>query len=643
MHLATELLQQIAGTNLTRNQRAELRCQLVRHLEEAGDYEAARDAMGELWQHVGDRPVLEELDEETRAEVLLRVGALTGWIGSAKQIEGAQDMAKDLINESSRMFQAFGKRNKVAEAQADLAVCYWRAGGFDEARVMLQEALAQIDETDLELRAVALLRRSMVERSAKRFNDALRIDTEAAPLFDRISSHLLRAKFHNGLANVLNYLSASEYREDYIDRALIEYAAASFHFDQAGHARYQGCVENNLGFLFSTIGKFDDAHEHLDRAQVLLTRLQDDLHLAQVDQTRARVMLAEGRIVEAEKTVRKAVRTLEKGDELSLLAEALTTHGVALARLDHPEKARAAFKRAAETAEQAGDFESAGLAALTLIEHLGQDFSEDDPRATIDRAGVLLEKTQDMATVRRLAKASFRALRVILGRPDWTNFSLRRVVLRYEAHWIRLALKETGGFVTRAARLLGFKHHQSLISLINGRHKGLLDTRSAVRKRRSHLIIHGKPNGKKRAHDGGEQAASQISILHVEDNEAVASMVKETLESEGWNIETCVDGTLALEKIAGEAHYDLLLLDNDLPGVNGLELLQRARSMPHRRQTPIVLLSGKAIEREALDAGANAVLHKPEEIGSLGDTIARLLKLESGADHSLVAEREFTQ
>jgi tetratricopeptide (TPR) repeat protein len=103
-------------------------------------------------------------------------------------------------------------------------------------------------------------------------------------------------------------LSTTEYQEDYIDRALIEYAAASFHFERAGHGRYQGCVENNLGFLFSTISKFDQAHEHLDRAQALFTTLRDSVHLAQVDETRARVMLKQGRVVEAEKTVRVSRR-----------------------------------------------------------------------------------------------------------------------------------------------------------------------------------------------------------------------------------------------------------------------------------------------------------------------------------------------
>lgn len=143
--------------------------------------------------------------------------------------------------------------------------------------------------------------------------------------------------------------------------------------------------------MFGIISKFEDAHEHLDRAQVLMTQLKDNVHLGQVDETRARVLLAEGRIVEAEKTARAAVRRLEKGDELSLLAEALTTHGIALVRLDHSDQARAALERAIAVAEQVGDFESAGVSALTIIELLGPSLSKEEVWATIDHVGVLLD------------------------------------------------------------------------------------------------------------------------------------------------------------------------------------------------------------------------------------------------------------
>src|SRR5258707_2032213 len=270
MYLAKALLEEIGNPGLTVNERAILRCRLARHQERAGDYEAASEALGDLWQGVGARPMLEGLDDETRAQVLLRVGALTGWIGSAEQIEGSQEMAKDLISESARAFEKLGQRNKVGEALSDLALCYWREGAYDEARVTLQSALSEFDEGEVEQRAIALLRRAEVERSSARSHEALGIYEQAAPLFDKVNDHYLTATFHFGLANVLNQLISVEHRKEYLDVALMEYTAASFHFEQAGHERYHACVENNLGFLFSTIGKFGDAHEHLDRAQMLM-------------------------------------------------------------------------------------------------------------------------------------------------------------------------------------------------------------------------------------------------------------------------------------------------------------------------------------------------------------------------------------
>ena len=494
MHLANALLHELQTSDLSPNERAALRCRLAKQLEAGGDYEAAQDAMAELWQGIGARPNIEGLSDETGAEVLLRVGAMTGWIGSASQIQGSQESAKDLISESLRTFERLGRRNKVGEARSDLALCYWRAGALDEARVTLRESLKEFSPSDVEPKAIALLRIAEVERASKRLSASLRIFNEAVPLFANVTDTLLIAHFHHGFANVLNQLSAVEQNKDYVDRALMEYTAASIYFEQAGHDRYQACVENNLGFLFSSIGKFDEAHEHLDRAQVLFTESGDTLRLAQTDETRARVLLAEGKLVEAEKIARAAVRTLGTGDQVSWLAEALITHGIALARLDHSREAQGSFEQAINVAENEGDFESAGLAALTFIEE-ATDLSPAVICRTLDRTRTLLEKADDADTLRRLAKAACAGLFLSQGvsaPPDWTNFSLRQAVLRYESHLIKLALLHSEGSVTKAARLLGYKHHQSLISLITSRHKELLTVRSPAHKRRQHLMAHPK-------------------------------------------------------------------------------------------------------------------------------------------------------
>src|ERR1044072_2271620 len=140
MNISSQLLHQIADTSIPKNERAQIRCQLANELENAGNYEAAREVMGELWSRVGEYPALNELDEATAADVLLRVGVLTGWLGSVNQIEGAQEAAKNLLSTTQSRFEELGAIEKAAEAQMELGHCYWREGAFDNARVLLKEA-----------------------------------------------------------------------------------------------------------------------------------------------------------------------------------------------------------------------------------------------------------------------------------------------------------------------------------------------------------------------------------------------------------------------------------------------------------------------------------------------------------------------
>ena len=67
------------------------------------------------------------------------------------------------------------------------------------------------------------------------------------------------------------------------------------------------------------------------------------------------------------------------------------------------------------------------------------------------------------------------------------GFSLDAEVLRYEGSLIRKALEDSGGSVTRAARLLGVTH-QGLAFILNGRHSDLLSIRTPVKKRRRSII-----------------------------------------------------------------------------------------------------------------------------------------------------------
>jgi len=114
-------------------------------------------------------------------------------------------------------------------------------------------------------------------------------------------------------------------------------------------------------------------------------------------------------------------------------------------------------------------------------------------------------------------------------------------------------------------------------------------------------------------------------ILLVEDHRIVAQAVRETLEEAGWRVSLCGDGAVAVGKLASEAVYSLLLFDNHLPNVNGLELARYARGLTHRKGTPIIMFSASECERDARLAGANEFLRKPADTGKIVETVARLL------------------
>jgi tetratricopeptide (TPR) repeat protein len=224
-----------------------------------------------------------------------------------------------------------------------------------------------------------------------------------------------------------------------------------------------------------------------------LHRLTDDAEARACE--RAWALLVEGKLLEAEREAGRAARALERGGERWLLAESLTTRGVALARLARADEARAALLRAAEVAERAGNTEQAGRALLAAVEELGARMSKDELCATYERAARLLSASPDVDALRRLSGCARRVLLLLDERAvpsDWDNFSFREAVLRYESGIIVRALKDAGGVVSRAAQLLGMKHHNNLVSILNTRHHELLGERKPIVARRRSLVTRRK-------------------------------------------------------------------------------------------------------------------------------------------------------
>jgi tetratricopeptide (TPR) repeat protein len=432
---------------------------------------------------------VEGLPPAVVAEVLLQCGALAGQHGGARNAGGIQERAKDLLTEAVRAFKSIGNYRKASEAQAELGACYWRLGAQDEARVMMREALKPLKDEDVELKARILIRCTLVEVWDNRYYEALSILREAEPVF-KSGNDALKGRWHGQMALVLIRLALVEGNTDYSDRAIIEFEAAIYHYEQAGHERYCALNLNNLAMTLYKLGRYREAHEHLDRAQLIFTKLKDPGNLAQVDETRARVLVAEKKYRDADRILASVIKTFEAGGESALLADALTLQGVVWARLGGFDSSINILRRSIEVAQQAGALAQAGQAALTLIEEHGATWRlpELEVSKVYQRSDELLKGTQDAEDKERLRACARIVIKRLSGMqlPD-KNFTLHGAVHELEARLIEQALELEGGSITRAARRLGLKR-QTFSQMLNMRHKNLFEKRTPPQKRLKSIV-----------------------------------------------------------------------------------------------------------------------------------------------------------
>ncbi|MDA8331529.1 MAG: ATP-binding protein [Candidatus Dormibacteraeota bacterium] len=119
-------------------------------------------------------------------------------------------------------------------------------------------------------------------------------------------------------------------------------------------------------------------------------------------------------------------------------------------------------------------------------------------------------------------------------------------------------------------------------------------------------------------------------ILVIEDNPSSLELSTLVLRGHGFRVDTATDGQEGLQK--AKAHpYDLILMDIQLPGIDGLTVTRLLKADPRTSKTPIVALSARAMlgdEREAIDAGCSGYITKPIEVKSFLNTVTEYLEAQ---------------
>ena len=123
-------------------------------------------------------------------------------------------------------------------------------------------------------------------------------------------------------------------------------------------------------------------------------------------------------------------------------------------------------------------------------------------------------------------------------------------------------------------------------------------------------------------------------VMYVDDDQALVFLMQRALSRKGLKVSTYTDPQQALAALRDNPDdIDLLVTDYNMPGYSGVDLLRDAAAI--RPDLPVALASGYVtpeIEQAAHAAGARALIHKPNDVEEMCETVQRLLRGESAAE-----------
>lgn len=138
-----------------------------------------------------------------------------------------------------------------------------------------------------------------------------------------------------------------------------------------------------------------------------------------------------------------------------------------------------------------------------------------------------------------------------------------------------------------------------------------------------------------------DAAKQKRRILIVDDDQRIVDMIRAALTLEKhYKCDVAMDGFTAGEKFS-EFHPDLVVLDINMPGLNGFEVCSHLRFNLKDKNVKIIAISGNTqpeVKAKVIKTGANDFLAKPFQVGELVKKIEKLLGLSSGKDDEDVLE-----
>lgn len=272
-------------------------------------------------------PALDEADSAERAELLLRYGALVGFLGRSSQIANSQEQSKDLITKAMAEFTALGDEEKVAECENYLALAYSRLGEMNEARIWLESSfrrpIPKFSESRIAWYGIA----GLINNARRQFHETIALLTRVENDVLVFGDSYLLGVFNANLGIALKDTGQAI-------TALPRFERALFYYKQAKHKNYVGTIENNLALLYRDLRDFQKAHAAIDRAIAAFKKLKDKNREGFALDTKSNIYLSERDLSNALATIDRSIDILKRGEDAGFRVESLLTRAKILLHLD---------------------------------------------------------------------------------------------------------------------------------------------------------------------------------------------------------------------------------------------------------------------------------------------------------------------
>lgn len=291
--------------------------------ERCGKYEEGLALVKDFWPDKSLLPDISRFESREAAEMLLRCGAVFGFLGHIKQLPNAQEKSMNLLTTAHERYLDIYDVARIAECEIYLALAYWRTGELKEARSYVETALARdLSATD-PVRLYGILAQAVLEIAEGQFEILTALLRENEYEFERSDNDFLLGCFNTNIGIGLKGIGKP-------GEALQRFNTAREFHERSGHMIYLATVYNNIAQLYKETGDFEPARAASDSATAIFTKLKDKTREGFSLDTKACIFIAEQRYRDAVVTADMAIAILEKSENSAYLIEAYMTRVKAL-------------------------------------------------------------------------------------------------------------------------------------------------------------------------------------------------------------------------------------------------------------------------------------------------------------------------